>query len=200
MLLEVLFLLGCNDGAVGEGEEGDDPAECTDGEDNDADGEIDCDDLGCASVCDGESYGTVLINEFMASNDTTVAAEEDGGFYDWFELYNPGDETVNLGGWTVTDDLAVPDKYPLSDELELAPGDFIVLWASDNEEELGAYHVGFHMAKEGEDLAVYRPDGSPSDELQYQAQATDLSAARVPDGSSTWEITENATPGESNGE
>ena len=198
MLLEVLFLLACNGTTVGE-EEGDDPAECTDGEDNDGDGEIDCDDLGCAAVCEGADYGSVLINEFMASNQTTVDAE-DGGLYDWFELYNPGSETVNLGGWTVTDDFSVPDKYELSDNLELDPGDFLLMFASDNEEELGDTHVGFHMNKSGEALAIYRPDGSASDELDYEAQAADLSAARIPDGSSTWEITGDATPGESNDE
>ena len=199
MPLELLLLLACTDGGPG-GEEGEDPAECSDGEDNDGDGEIDCDDLGCASHCEGaESYGTVLINEFMASNQTTVQAEDEG-FYDWFELYNPGDEVVDLGGWTVTDDLTVPDKYTLADGLEVEPGGFLLMWASDNEEELGDLHVGFHMNRDGEELALYRPDGSPSDELQYQAQAADLSAARVPDGSADWIITDSPTPGESNGE
>lgn len=198
MLLEALFILGCTNGTAG-GEEGEDPAECSDGEDNDSDGEIDCDDLGCAAVCEGSvEYGSVVINEFMASNSTSLESS-DGGFYDWFELYNPGDEDVDLTGWTVTDDLTVPGKYELSG-LVVEAGGFEVLYASDNEEELGDNHVGFHMNKDGESLAIYRPDGSPADELEYEAQATDLSAARIPDGSSDWVITDDATPGESNGE
>ena len=47
MLLEVLFLLACNGTTVGE-EEGDDPAECIDGLDNDSDESVDCDDSGCS--------------------------------------------------------------------------------------------------------------------------------------------------------
>ena len=52
---------------------------------------------------------------------------------------------------------------------------------------------------EGESLGLYAPDGTPVDTLDYEAQAPDISVARVPDGSDTWELRDEPSPGESNG-
>ena len=40
---------------------------------------------------------TVFINEWMADNTAILADPADGQFEDWFELYNPGTNTV--GTW-----------------------------------------------------------------------------------------------------
>ena len=40
----------------------------------------------------------VRINEWMADNRATLADPADGDYEDWFELYNPGTNTVDLGG------------------------------------------------------------------------------------------------------
>src|ERR1700690_1460234 len=45
---------------------------------------------------------SVVISEFMANNNTTLA-DEDGDYSDWIELYNSSASTVNLGGWYLTD-------------------------------------------------------------------------------------------------
>lgn len=139
----------------------------------------------------------VVINEFMASNTSTIATEE-GDYSDWIELYNPGDEDVDLAGWTITDDLSVPTKHVLLSQTVPAGG-FLILWADDDEEELGTGHLGFHLSVDGESIGLYREDGSASDTLEYDPQAEDLSSARVPDGSTNWVITDEPTPGESNG-
>ena len=39
--------------------------------------------------------GDLVINEIMAANDQTEA-DEDGEFDDWIEIYNNGDESINL--------------------------------------------------------------------------------------------------------
>ncbi|MCP4809182.1 MAG: lamin tail domain-containing protein [Proteobacteria bacterium] len=197
LLLAYTGFLGCTDGTGGD--EGDDPETCFDGEDNDADGEIDCDDAGCSDV-EGclSSTGDIVINEFMAANGTTIETPE-GAYSDWIELYNAGEESVDIGDWTITDDLGVPGKHILQSQT-IEPGGFLLLWADDDEEELGAGHLGWHLDVEGESIGLYRPDGSASDTVEYDAQAEDLSAARIPDGSNDWVITDDPTPGESNGE
>ena len=52
----------------------------------------------------------VLITEFMASNNSTLA-DGDGQFPDWVEIYNPTTQSVNLAGWHLTDDSQNPDKW-----------------------------------------------------------------------------------------
>ena len=41
---------------------------------------------------------TVVINEFLANNVNTLAAE-DGGYHDWIELFNSSESPVDLDGW-----------------------------------------------------------------------------------------------------
>ena len=54
------------------------------------------------------------------------------------------------------------------------------------------------LARDGGEIALYGPGGELLDHLIYGAQATDLAAARTPDGSDEWQILWEASPGESN--
>jgi len=56
----------------------------------------------------------LYINEFMADNDATIEDPDDTGkFEDWIELFNPGTESVDLGGMYLTDDTADPTLWQL---------------------------------------------------------------------------------------
>ena len=43
-----------------------------------------------------------IISEFMASNRTTLA-DGDGNFSDWIEIFNAGDQAIDLAGHHLTD-------------------------------------------------------------------------------------------------
>ena len=47
---------------------------------------------------------SIYINEFMASNNTTIT-DPQGDFDDWIEIYNADTYPVNIGGMYITDDL-----------------------------------------------------------------------------------------------
>ena len=49
----------------------------------------------------------VRINEVMAQNGTYV----NGHAYDWIELYNDGQKSVDLSGWHLSDKPSRPDKW-----------------------------------------------------------------------------------------
>ena len=70
---------------------------------------------------------------------------------------------------------------------------------ADKDTADGSLHLGFKLSGDGEDLAIYDPEGNTLDALTYGAQTTDQSAARIPDGSSVWAADESPTPGSSNG-
>lgn len=61
---------------------------------------------------------------------------------DWIELYNPGTETADLSGFSISDDLDVPDMHKLKSGT-LAPGETVVLLLSDEE---GIAEPGFEQA------------------------------------------------------
>jgi len=68
---------------------------------------------GAANSQAGQSGGLV-INEFMADNETTVEDPAEPGEYpDWIELYNGSAETVILNGLFLTDDLNDPTKWQI---------------------------------------------------------------------------------------
>jgi hypothetical protein len=160
-------------------------------------GTIDDDSVGDDDSVAGE--GDVVINEFMASNSSTIA-DETGAFPDWVELWNAGDTTVDLGGHYLTDDLSAPTKWEFPAGTALAAGDWLLVWC-DGDVSDGALHAGFKLSAGGEDLGLFGPstEGTPSlDELTYDAQAEDVSSARMPDGSMNWAVDTTPTPGAAN--
>lgn len=101
----------------------------------------------------------VVINEFMAINDSNLA-DEDGEFRDWIELLNISGVTVNLSGWYLTDNMSVLDKWQFPEGVQLGPGEFLVVFASDKDRRNPAnpLHTNFKLGGSGEYLAIVRPD------------------------------------------
>lgn len=55
-------------------------------------------------------HGRVVINEIQSSNGIT-AEDEVGDNEDWIELYNTGDEAVNLNRYWLSDDHDNPSRW-----------------------------------------------------------------------------------------
>jgi hypothetical protein len=71
---------------------------------------------------------TISINEIMASNQSTIA-DEDEEFADWIELYNYGDDQINMGGWGLTDNYERLFKWVFPN-ITIQPQEFLLVWAS----------------------------------------------------------------------
>src|SRR4051794_37499627 len=67
----------------------------------------------------------VVINEFMASNSSTLA-DEDGDFSDWIELYNSSNVAIQLQGYGLTDDLSTPFQWTFPSQ-SIAPKSFLLV-------------------------------------------------------------------------
>ncbi len=70
----------------------------------------------------------IVINELMSSNSNTLA-DEDGDFEDWIELYNRGEESVDLEGWGLSDDASKLFKWKFP-KVTINPGEYLLVWAS----------------------------------------------------------------------
>jgi hypothetical protein len=75
-----------------------------------------------------ETPGNILINEFSAANATGLA-DEDGEVSDWIEIYNPGEQPLNLGSYALTDDPQQPAKWRFPD-VTLSGGEYLIVFAS----------------------------------------------------------------------
>lgn len=148
---------------------------------------------------------TLHINEFVADNDSTGFADENGETDDWIEIYNSGSEAINIGGMYATDDLDDPTKIliPNTDAAAttIQPGGFLILWA-DNDPEQGVLHLDWKLSGDGEEIGLVAPNGSGFvliDSVTFDVQTEGVSRGRNPDGSDTWEFFDTPTPGASNG-
>ena len=176
---------GDDDDAVDDDDAADDDDDAADDDDDfsQIDGVEDQDPGVCTGLC---------VNEFMASN-ASSATDATGAFPDWLELYNHTGEDVDLSGYFVSDDLAWTDKHVLGDGLVVPAGGWLILFA-DGDIDQGNDHLPFRLARSGEEIGLYAPDGTALDELRYGPQDTDVSAARVGDGGEEWGTDASATP------
>ena len=137
----------------------------------------------------------LYINEFMASNDNTIA-DENGNYGDWIEVYNGSGDNIYLGDKYLSDNLGSPTKWQMPDFM-LNSGGFVLFWA-DGKPEDGDFHTSFKLSKDGEEIGIFSENSSPIDEIVFGAQATDISYGRESDGNANWIFFEQATPGSSN--
>ena len=120
-----------------------------------------------------------IISEIVASNDTTLT-DQDGDDSDWIEIYNPGNETLSLDNYLLTDDPNDLKKWRLPD-VELEGGGYMIVFASgkDRDNPVGELHTNFNLSRQGEYLALVEPDGqnivSSFGEDGYPEQIEDVS-------------------------
>ncbi len=136
---------------------------------------------------------TVVINEFMASNGKTIE-DEDGDTEDWIELYNYGEEPVDISGWALSDDFANPGRWVFPDTL-LEPGEFLLVWASGKDRQDSSLHTNFKISSQGEELILSDTAGSWVDLVPATSVPTDISYGRKPDGGEDWFYFDDPTPG-----
>jgi len=143
------------------------------------------------------SIPPVFINEFSASNDIIIH-DESGNYEDWVELYNNSEETVNIGGYHLTDDLNSPMKWEFFNPTEIPPFGFLLVW-TDGDPDDGIFHTSFKLSQDGEEIGLYTPDGKIAvDTISFGPQQTDISLGRIDDGNPEWILFLSPTPGLSN--
>jgi hypothetical protein len=101
-----------------------------------------------------------VITEVMADNTSTLA-DADGTFSDWVEIHNPTASSIALTGWYLTDKPGNLTQWQFP-AVTMAPGEFLLVWASGKNRQIpgNPLHTNFSLSKDGEYLALVKPDGS----------------------------------------
>jgi hypothetical protein len=129
----------------------------------------------------------LFINEFMASNQSTIV-DEYGAYADWIEIYNPNNEAVDLAAFYISDNAGLPLKYQFprgSASTIIHAYGYKLIWA-DGRPERGALHTNFKLSANGEHIVLLAPDSSLVDEIAFGPQSEDASYGREKDGESAW--------------
>ncbi len=104
-----------------------------------------------SDTCTAQS---IVINEVLSSNANSIT-DEDGSHEDWIELYNPGPAAVNLQGYGLTDEVALPYKWVFPN-ISLNSGAYLIVWASDKNRTVvgNPLHTNFKIGAAGETLHI----------------------------------------------
>ena len=137
----------------------------------------------------------IVINEFMASNKSTIQ-DENGGYADWIELYNKSSNSVSLKNWFITDDINKKTKWQFPD-VSIDGNGYLLLWA-DEDKEQGDLHLNFKLSKGGEYIGLYDFDTNMIDFINFGIQSEDISEGRYPNGTGEFVKMTTPTPGAEN--
>ena len=137
----------------------------------------------------------ITINEVLASNGSVNTDPDYGTNADWIELYNAGQADVNIGGWSVTDNLNKPKKYVLPDGTTIKAGGYLLIWCDDKGTGL---HAGFKLSADGEEVGLFDAAGKMVDSMSFGPQYSDISFGRSIDNTAVTVFFMTPTPGAAN--
>ncbi|MEM9825989.1 MAG: lamin tail domain-containing protein [Planctomycetota bacterium] len=117
-------------------------------------------------LCDRRVMAADPIISEVASSVAASLDDEDGDSSDWIEIFNAGNESLDLGGWALTDDPTEPDQWRFPATTTLGPGEFLVVFASgkDRTDPGGNLHTNFRLSADGEYLGLLTPDLAIADQ------------------------------------
>ena len=130
----------------------------------------------------------LVINEFMALNDSTVT-DTAGQYDDWIELYNCSDAPLDISGYYLSDKLDNPLKWRIDTTYTMLAHEYIIIWADENGSQ-GPFHANFKLAAAGESIYLRDSSGVLLDSVNFGVQTSDMSSARIPNGTGDFVITE----------
>ncbi len=129
--------------------------------------------------------GDLVINEFMASNDAT-AADQDGEYDDWIELYNNSSSNISLDGYYLSDDEDDLMQWAFPAGTEIAANGYLIIWADEDDTQSGL-HANFKLSAAGETIYLVGSDGSIIDQISFMEQTTDVAYGRIPNGTGNFQ-------------
>lgn len=140
----------------------------------------------------------LVINEVVTSN-TAINTDEDGEYQDWVELHNSGATALNLAGYGLTDDAAVPFKWTFP-AVTMAPGSFLLIYCSDkNRAVVGQpLHTNWKISSGGEVITLTSAASVTVNSYPATVIPQNMSSGHSPDATGPLMFFPTPTPGASN--
>ncbi|MBV43045.1 MAG: hypothetical protein CL834_08425 [Crocinitomicaceae bacterium] len=147
--------------------------------------------------------GTLVINEIQSDNFITYPDNADE-YDDWIEIYNYGNNPVDISNYFLSDRLDQPQKWLIPscncDSTVINPNGFLIIFA-DEDGGQGWNHANFKVSSSGEPIALRSPDGfTIADAVEVPALGLGKSWGRDFDAGSPWIEFQIPTPNASNGD
>lgn len=137
------------------------------------------------------AHAQVVINEICPAN---ADINYDPNFYNyspWVELYNAGSASVSLGGYFLSDDPAVKNKWSIPSNTSIPSKGYLLIWCDNANTGL---HTNFSLDSDGEHVILSKPSQEVVDQVAFPVQFTNISYGRLTNGGATWGYMVKATP------
>ena len=135
------------------------------------------------------AFAQIVINEFLPD----VPSDQDENQDEWVELYNTGENPINIEGYLLLD--AKDNQLIISSDhtqtLNLDPKAFAVIKRNGS---------SFSLNNSTDTIKLYvsTQSAQPVDEISYDQVKTNKSWGRHPDGTGSWQANQEPTPGSGN--
>lgn len=138
----------------------------------------------------------VEITEIVSSN-TKIVADENGEYYDYFEIHNTTGAAIDMSGWFVSDVVGRSTKWRLPDGFVLQAGEYRIVHCSGlDRADAGHPHTNFGLSSEGEAVVLSDAEGRVVASVEFGLLQEDTAWMKAADGSWT---SGTPTPGAANG-
>jgi len=131
--------------------------------------------------------GQVVINEFLASNQTG-ATNENNQRADWIELYNNSNSPLDLFGLYLTDNFSNPTKFAFPENTIIPANGYRIVWTDENNSTSSYIHANFRLSATGEQLMLSNSSGTVLDSITFGMQTNDVSLGRCPNGTGAFTL------------
>jgi len=133
---------------------------------------------------------TIVINEFSSSNTNT---------YDWIEIYNFGNEAINLQNFHLSDDADSLQKWTFPD-VKIWQKNFIIIYASGKNtiDSAGNIHTNFKIKSTGEPIFLLSSNNKIIDSIEAVQLNQNTSLGRYPNGLGSFKFYNNQSLGKRN--
>lgn len=147
-----------------------------------------------------ELKGKIRINEY-STNSTETLMDEDGEFVSWVEIHNASKHTVNLKGYSLTDDTLDPQKWVFPN-FKIKAGEYAVVYLSGKTKEYdktsNRIHATFKLKGNEESLILFGDNSKEIDRCQVFELFSNLTCGRSRKDPSKFVFFAKSTPGKAN--
>ena len=134
----------------------------------------------------------LVVNELMAAN-TGEAMSPATNFDSWIELYNPGDQAVNIGGMFLSNDADNLTLWQMPNDMGMVPAKgFKVIWLGSN--DIMDNQAPFKLDCDGGTIYLSDGTGKLVVSQDYPEAMSHTAWARKTDGGNEWGWTATVTP------
>ncbi len=152
--------------------------------------------LACLLVASAHlSFSQVVINEICSSNGDVIHDPQYFNFPGWIELFNGGSSSVSLGGYYLSDDAAMPQKWQIPSGTSLGSKQRLLIWCDGKN---SGFHTNFELDSEGEEVILSTPSQVEADRIVFPEQFMNVAYGRTTDGGSTIAYLTKPSPGVAN--